>query len=160
MVFDPRAVAPCERRAGSLADAVDDEDRGRIEAGRIIGRSGMREMMGHELQRPTELPPQNPFGSIADLIEPLQELHLQLAVGPPVCRETPLGEAGDRTSRPRGRSRRPEAPHDPDKSGSPSREARADCTIRASLACLMRLNRSSSQAATTSPSIINAADDS
>jgi hypothetical protein len=73
------------RRAGSLADAVDDEDRGRIEAGRIVGRSGMGEMMGHELQRPTEIPPQNPCGRVVDLIEPLQELRLQPAVRPPFC---------------------------------------------------------------------------
>ena len=82
--FDSRAAAACERRAGRLADAVDDEDRGRIETGRIVRRSGVREVMGNELQCATELPPENPVGSVADLIEAPQEFHLQLAVRPPV----------------------------------------------------------------------------
>jgi hypothetical protein len=34
--FDPRTLAPCKRRTSRLADTVDDEDRGGIEAGWIV----------------------------------------------------------------------------------------------------------------------------
>jgi len=44
----------------------------------------MRQMMGHELHRPTELPPQDPAGGGADLTEVPQEFHFHVAVRPPV----------------------------------------------------------------------------
>ena len=53
----------------------------------------MREMMGHELQRPTELPPQNRAGGVANLVEAPQEFRLHLAVRPPVRAEILRGEA-------------------------------------------------------------------
>jgi hypothetical protein len=79
-----RAVAACERRAGRLADAVNDKDRGGIEAGWVVGRRGMREMMGHELHCPAELPPQNRAGGVANLAEAPKEFRLHLGVRPPV----------------------------------------------------------------------------
>ena len=82
--FDPRTLAPRECRAGRLADAVNDKDRGGIEAGRVVGRRGMREMMGHEFHCPAELPPQNRAGGVANLAEAPQEFRLHLGVRPPV----------------------------------------------------------------------------
>ena len=44
----------------------------------------MREMMGHELHCPTELPPQNRAGGVANLAEAPKEFRLHLGVRPPV----------------------------------------------------------------------------
>jgi hypothetical protein len=54
----------------------------------------MCEMMGHELQCPTETPPQNLVDSVSDVAEPSEELRLQLAVRPPLCAKLRAAKAG------------------------------------------------------------------
>ena len=44
----------------------------------------MGEMMRHELESSTELPPQYPVGGVADLAEAPEEISLYLDVRPPI----------------------------------------------------------------------------
>jgi hypothetical protein len=119
----------------------------------------MREMMGHELHCPTELPPQNRAGGVANLAEAPQEFRLHLGIRPPV--RVKFRAANLRIERVR---------HPVDCGSLKSRMIQTKAyrllgkivrvVTRACLACLTRLNRSSSHAATTFPSTSKAAADS
>src|ERR1700688_574896 len=82
--LNSHAFALRQRRTGGLADAVDDEDRSRLEAGGVVGRRGMSQVMGHKFESPAELPAHEPVGSVADLTQALQEGIFHLAVRPPI----------------------------------------------------------------------------
>src|SRR4029079_13403032 len=66
----PRANAFRQRGAGGLADSVDSEDGCAIEARREIRRSGVREIVGGEMQSPSQRTSKNLFDGAAYLIKP------------------------------------------------------------------------------------------
>ena len=127
MVADPRTLAERERRAGSLADSVDDEDRGGIETGRIVGRGRMREVVRDELQRPSDPAPQNRAGLVTDLVEMLQEGRLPSAIEPPFGTKRRAAKPGIERVRHPIDLAGAEVRHGPDRTVSRSREARAGC---------------------------------
>src|SRR6185369_12525570 len=67
----------------SLPDPVDDEDRGRVETGRIVSRGRMREVVRDERQRPSDPAPQDPARRVTDLLKMLQEDRLPPGIEPP-----------------------------------------------------------------------------
>src|SRR5262249_60325198 len=80
---DRRADSGCQRRARRIADAVDGEDGGTIEARRKIRRSRMRQVMRHEMELLPQRPPKDPFGRTTHFGEPPQGSILPPRIRPP-----------------------------------------------------------------------------
>ena len=80
-----------------LADAVDGEDGGAIETRREIRRSGVRQMMGHEMKPLPKRTSKKLFESTLHLTEPQLEGFLDLA--PTTRGDIASGAAWDQTSR-------------------------------------------------------------
>ena len=96
--LDARADAFRQRGAGRLADAVDGEDGRAIEARRKIRRSGMRQMVGHEMKSLPERTSKKLFDGTVHLTEPQPEGFLDPRI-PTTRRDIAFGAASGSNDR-------------------------------------------------------------
>src|SRR5712692_5555663 len=107
----------------------------------------MRQMVGHEMKTLPQRPPENPLGPVAHLAEPQQEDLLEFRIRPPLGTKLRPAQPGLERIR-----------HVVDIADTQPGMIQAEADR--AFGELMRLNRSSSTAATSLPSTSNAAADS